>query len=98
MMLDDVVNPEELLESLQVPSILRPSLLFYQLYTVLSWDLWSNTRPAALLALQILHDPLRQRFGRGGVLSGIQLTVNHDVGLEKACLFEISSELHDLAL
>ena len=47
------------------------------------------------LLLQIPHDPLRQRFGRGRVLTGVQLTVNHDIGLEKSCALKLSTELLD---
>ena len=61
--------------------------------------LWSDAQPGVLLLVQILHDPLRQRFGRGGVLSRIQFTVNNDPGLENAfCTLEFSSELLDLVL
>ena len=49
-------------------------------------------------SLQILHNSLRQRFGRGGVLSGVELTVDHDMGLERTCFLELSSELHDFVL
>ena len=43
----------------------------------------SDIRLAPSPLLQVLHNPVRQRFGRGGVLTGVQLTVNHDVSLEK---------------
>lgn len=45
-----------------------------------------------------MHDPLRQRLGRGGVLSGVQLTVNNDVGLPTVSALEFSSELIDFVL
>jgi len=47
------------------------------------------------LLLQIFHDPLRQRFGRGGVLTSVKLTVNHDIGLEKPCTLKLSTKLLD---
>ena len=50
------------------------------------------------LLLQILHNPLRQRFGGCGVLASIQLTIDHDVGLEKSRTLELPSEFLDLVL
>lgn len=50
------------------------------------------------LLLQILHHPLRQRLGRSGVLTGVQLTVNHDIGLEEPRLLKLSPQLNDLVL
>jgi hypothetical protein len=49
-------------------------------------------------SLQILHNPLRQRFGRGGVLSGIEFTVDHDVGLESTYIVNLSSKLRNSVL
>lgn len=52
----------------------------------------------APLNLQILHDPLRQRFCRGGVLSSIEFTVDHDMGLERTYILNLSSKLHNPVL
>ena len=67
--------------------------------TVSQEKLSSDIRLAASLLLQVLHDPVRQRFGRGGVLAGIQLTVNHDVSLKKCFrLFKICPKFYDPVL
>ena len=53
------------------------------------------SRLATSLLFQILHDPARRRFCRGGVLTGVQLTVNHDVLLESRHLLILSPEFFD---
>ena len=71
-----------------------PTLLLS--YTTLSEKLRPGVR--ALLLLQILHDPIRQRFGRGGVLAGVQLTVNDHAGLPRCCTLKCPPEFRDLVL
>ena len=65
----------------------------------IAWD--ATVRHAASTAslfLQIFHDPLRQRFGRGGILTRVQFTVNHDIGLEKSRAPKLSPEFLNLVL
>ena len=66
--------------------------------TVLDGKLRPDIQPIASLPLQILYDPLRQRFGRGGVLAGVQLTVDHDMGLEQPGAIKRSPKFVDLVL
>jgi len=83
-------------ENSKVQSISSALLLSY---TTLSETFCSEIRAASLLLPQILHDPLRQRFGRGGVLAGVQLTVNDDFGLERfICALKLPPEFRDLVL
>ena len=71
------------------------SLQSQQLVTTMRYEsLWSDIQ----LLLQILYDPLRQWFGRGGVLAGVQLTVDHDMGLEKSSALKLSPKFVDLVL
>ena len=72
-----------------------PSLQSQQ-FVITMWyeSLWSDIQ----LLLQILYDPLRQWFGRGGVLAGVQLTVNNDMGLEKSSALKLSPKFVDLVL
>ena len=60
--------------------------------------LFSDIRLVASLLFQILHNPVRQRFGRGRVLAGVQLTVNHNIGLESCHLLILSPEFFDPVL
>ena len=76
-----------------------PKLQYLELVTTTLDESYAPTvQPATSLLPQILYDPLRQRFGRGGVLTSIQLTVNHDVGLEKPGAIKSSPEFIDLVL
>ena len=74
----------------------RP-LNFVLRYIVLGENAWRHNPHAASLLLQVLGDPICQRFCRGGVLAGVQLAVNHYMAPQKSIRFlKLPSEFFEL--